>query len=124
MKKWGRRRPWRVKTRREASRRPGNDTSAAYERRKSLLSRGELAFYRVLRQATRGQWGISIKTRLADVVRCPDDLWRTAHGQQVAQKHVDFVLYDKLNATIIAVNAKAFGRPSARRYGQAIQGGY
>jgi hypothetical protein len=103
MKKWGRRRRWRVKTRREATRRPANDKSAVYERRESLLSRGEMAFYRVLRQATRGEWGISIKTRLADVIKCPDDLWQTGHGRRIAQKHVDFVLYDQVTTAIVAV---------------------
>lgn len=74
-----------------------------YLPRESLLSPGELAFYRVLRRVLRGRTGISIKTRLADIVRCPDEHWETLHGRRLCQKHVDFVLYDKDTAEILAV---------------------
>ena len=74
-----------------------------YERREALLSRGELAFYRALRFAIATEHGISIKTRLADVVRCPPELWDTIHGRRLSQKHVDFVIYDRYTAAIVAV---------------------
>ncbi len=74
-----------------------------YERRETLLSRGEFAFYRVLSQAVAPRHGISMKTRLADVVRCPPELWDTIHGRRLSQKHVDFVVYDRYTAAIIAV---------------------
>ena len=74
-----------------------------YERRETLLSRGEFAFYRVLSQAVAPRHGISMKTRLADVVRCPPELWDTVHGRRLSQKHVDFVVYDRFTAAIIAV---------------------
>lgn len=73
-----------------------------YSGRSSLLTRGELAFYQVLFDAIGGRWGISLKTRLADVVRCPASLWKTPHGRRVSQKHLDFVLYDINTARIIA----------------------
>lgn len=44
-----------------------------------------------------------MKTRLADVVRCPPELWDTIHGRRLSQKHVDFVVYDRFTAAIIAV---------------------
>jgi very-short-patch-repair endonuclease len=44
-----------------------------------------------------------MKTRLADVVRCPPDLWDTIHGRRLSQKHVDFVVYDRYTAAIVAV---------------------
>jgi very-short-patch-repair endonuclease len=74
-----------------------------YERRESLLSRGEFAFYRVLSQAVASRHGISMKTRLADVVRCRPELWDTVHGRRLSQKHVDFVIYDRFTAAIVAV---------------------
>jgi hypothetical protein len=74
-----------------------------YERRESLLSRGEFAFYRVLSRAVAPRHGISMKTRLADVVRCRPELWDTIHGRRLSQKHVDFVVYDRFTAAIVSV---------------------
>jgi hypothetical protein len=74
-----------------------------YERRETLLSRGEFAFYRVLSQALASRHGISMKTRLADVVRCRPELWDTIHGRRLSQKHVDFVIYDRFTDAIVAV---------------------
>jgi hypothetical protein len=74
-----------------------------YERREGLLSRGELAFFRVLCQAIPTEYAISIKTRLADVVRCPPQLWDSPHGRRLSQKHVDFVVYNRCTAAIVAV---------------------
>jgi very-short-patch-repair endonuclease len=62
-----------------------------------------LRFYRILKTATFGQLGISLKTRLADILRCPDSLWNTFHGRRIAQKHVDFVLFDPETTAILAV---------------------
>jgi hypothetical protein len=73
-----------------------------YEKRESLLSRGELAFYRVLRRAIPAGCSIAIKTRLADVMKCPDRLWDSPHGRKLCQKHVDFVLYDAWTARVLA----------------------
>ncbi len=44
-----------------------------------------------------------MKTRLADIVRCPPELWDTVHGRRLSQKHVDFVIYDRFTAAIVAV---------------------
>jgi hypothetical protein len=67
------------------------------------LTRGELAFYRILRLAIPRYTALSLKTRLVDVVGCPDELWTTPYGRRLAQKHVDFVLFDQDTAAIIAV---------------------
>jgi hypothetical protein len=74
-----------------------------YQRRDAMLSRGELAFYTVLRRALQGTFGISLKTRLADVVQIPPELWDSPHGWKLSQKHVDFVLYDRQTTGIVAV---------------------
>jgi hypothetical protein len=62
-----------------------------------------LVFYRVLRRAVAGRYSISIKTRLADILKCPDELWDEPEGRRVSQKHVDFVLYDPWTCGIAAV---------------------
>lgn len=85
-----------------------------YRRRRALLSRGELAFYHVLRRAVAGRWTISVKPRLADVVWCPRAQWRTAVGARVAQKHLDFVLYDN-DTTEIVLAVELDDRSHARR---------
>jgi very-short-patch-repair endonuclease len=96
-----RERPYR---RRRSPQLPAQSREAfPYECRESLLSRGEFAFYRVLRQAVTARQGISMKTRLADVVRCQPELWDTVHGRRLSQKHVDFVIYDRFTAAIVAV---------------------
>jgi hypothetical protein len=89
-----------------------------YERREALLSRGELAFYRVLRRAIGERYSISIKTRLADVLKCPDELWDAPHGRKLSQKHVDFVLFDPDTASIIAaveLDDRSHQQPGRRR---------
>jgi hypothetical protein len=74
-----------------------------YQRRDLLLSRGEHAFYPTLRRKLRGAFGISLKTRLADLVTVPPELWNSPHGWKLSQKHVDFVLYDRQTTAIVAV---------------------
>lgn len=73
-----------------------------YRRRRSLLSAGELRFFISLQEAVGEWWGISIKTRLADIIRCPEKLWHSSHGRKLSQKHVDFVLYDRNTAATVA----------------------
>jgi hypothetical protein len=82
------------------------------------LSRGELAFYRVLRLAIPRHTALSLKTRLVDVVGCPDELWTTPYGRRLSQKHVDFVLFDEDTAAIVAVlelDDRTHRLPSRRR---------
>jgi hypothetical protein len=81
----------------------GRPDHARYTARPALLTQGELAFYRVLRRAFFGHLHVSFKTRLADILYCPEALWNTLHGRQIAQKHVDFVLLDPETTAILAV---------------------
>jgi hypothetical protein len=85
-----------------------------YRRRPALLSRGELAFYRVLVWAVRDRWSISVKPRLADVIWCPPSLWDSPAGARVAQKHLDFVVYDR-ETTAIVLAIELDDRSHARR---------
>jgi hypothetical protein len=82
-----------------------------------------LAFYRVLRRAVAGRYSISIKTRLADVVKCPNDLWDEPEGRRVSQKHVDFVLYDPWTTAIVAaveLDDRSHDEPERRRRDQFL----
>ena len=105
---------WRRKWRRSTPRNP----DMPYTRKQGLLSQGELAFYRVLRRALNGRCGVSLKTRLADIIHCPTELWETSHGRRLAQKHVDFVLYDWETTAIRAVielDDRSHKEPERRR---------
>lgn len=82
------------------------------------MSPGELAFYGVLRRAVSGQLAISIKTRLADIVHCPEEHWESVHGRRLSQKHLDFVLYDRYTSQIVAaveLDDRSHDRPERRR---------
>lgn len=74
-----------------------------YTAKNGLLTRGELAFYWSLRRTLQPEQRLSLKTRLADILHCPSELWDTPHGRRLAQKHVDFVIYDWQTTAIVAV---------------------
>jgi hypothetical protein len=65
-----------------------------------LLSKGELAFYRVLRQVIPASLSASMKVRLCDVIGCTGDGWRAGFGAKISQKHIDFVLIDAATTDI------------------------
>ena len=67
-----------------------------------LLSKGEHAFYDVLRRSIPEGVGISMKVRLADVIGCSGADWKQGHGGRISQKHLDFVLYDLVSTRILA----------------------
>jgi len=98
-----------------------------YQKRASLLTPGELAFYRVLRQVVRNRYGIALKTRLADVLKCPDELWDAPQGRRLSQKHVDFVLYDLWTARVIAaveLDDRSHLEPARRRRDAFVEGAF
>jgi hypothetical protein len=91
----------------------------------TLLSRGEVAFYRVLRLALPPYLALSLKTRLVDVVGCPDELWTKPYGRRLAQKHVDFVLFHLYTASIVAVlelDDRTHTLPARRRRDRFVSG--
>jgi len=65
-----------------------------YFPRDYLLSKGELAFYRVLRQVLPPRLHVSFKARLSDVIGCPGWAWKQGFGSRISQKHIDFVVVD------------------------------
>jgi len=74
-----------------------------YTSRRTLLSRGEFAFYHALMLALNGRCFVSLKTRLADILHCPKTLWDQPHGRRLSQKHVDFVLHCPNTSRILGV---------------------
>ena len=98
MKLARRRRRWSAKAIRRRS-----PQGTPYTSRRTLLSRGELAFYTVLLRSIEPNCAVSLKTRLADILHCPQELWNAPHGRRLSQKHVDFVLYCPHSGLILAV---------------------
>src|SRR3982750_3726996 len=65
-----------------------------YFSRGCLLSKGEAAFFHVLRQAVPPGVMIAPKVRVSDVIGCDAAAWKRGFGGRISQKHVDFVLVD------------------------------
>lgn len=75
-----------------------------YASRRSLLTRAELAFFRVLEDSLRESgWFLAIKPRLADLVQVDsnEEFWKAF--RQISQKHVDFAILDRQQMRILAV---------------------
>lgn len=68
-----------------------------------LCSKGEQAFYRVLMHAVPAGMGLSMKTRLSDVIGCTAEGWKSGFGAKISQKHVDFVVIDPVTTAILLV---------------------
>ena len=82
-----------------------------------LLSKGELAFYRVLRQILPPSLSASMKVRLSDVIGCTGAGWRSGFGAKISQKHIDFVLVDAATTDIrlaIELDDRTHQRPDRR----------
>jgi very-short-patch-repair endonuclease len=66
-----------------------------YEKRASLLTQSELAFYRALNQAVDGHWSIHTMVRLADLIQVRPKTPKFQSWQnRIHAKHVDFLLCD------------------------------
>lgn len=89
-----------------------------YRRRGPLLTKGEVAFYRVLRLAVGRRYHVAFKARLADLVTCSDEAWADGFGHMIARHHVDFVLCDYRTTEIVAaieLDDRSHDRPARRR---------
>ena len=67
--------------------------SLPYRKRPSLLTAGEMRFYRVLQRAVPSGVVVFVKVRLMDVIAVPDQAWRE-YGAPGSGMHLDFVLAD------------------------------
>ena len=71
------------------------DHKLPYEKRASLLTQSELAFYRALSQAVDGHWSIHAMVRLADLIQVRPKTPKFQSWQnRIHAKHVDFLLCD------------------------------
>jgi hypothetical protein len=74
-----------------------------YTRRRKLVSRSELAFYRVLRQAVNNEWEIFAMVRIADLLSVPKGTPNHRSWlNKVLSKHIDFVLCDRETLEVMA----------------------
>lgn len=73
-----------------------------YYSRDTLLSDGELAFFRTLEQAVAPAHLIAPKVRLGDIVGCSERDWQRGYGPRISAKHVDFVIADRATTRILA----------------------
>jgi len=81
----------------------GLNPDLVYESQGAILTEGELRFYNQgLRPAIK-RYKVLVKCRLADVVRCPPEFWRSGAGARIAQKHCDFVLVRPRSMKIVCV---------------------
>ena len=97
--------------------RQGRRRRLPYFAKEYLLSKGELAFYRVLIHAVPHGMGLSMKTRLSDVIGCTGEGWKTGFGAKISQKHVDFVVIDPVTTAILLVielDDRTHDRPDRR----------
>lgn len=68
-----------------------------------LVSRGEHAFYKALRQAIPPHLIICPKVRLSDLLGCTGAGWKEGYGSRITQKHVDFTLANVDTMAIVLV---------------------
>jgi len=71
-----------------------------YYSKETLLSKGELVFYRSLRRAVPPGLIVCFKVRLSDLIGCSAQGWREGFGAKISQKHVDFVLVNAETSAI------------------------
>jgi very-short-patch-repair endonuclease len=71
-----------------------------YFSREFLLTRGEAAFYRVLRGVVPDGLTLCFKVRLCDLIDCAPDARAKGFWSKIAQKHIDFVLVDAADTAI------------------------
>lgn len=81
---------------------PENASSTVYKPRRYLLTKNEVAFFRVLSALVDRQYLISCKVRLADIITCTDEDWRKGAANRIAQKHIDFVVSRADSSRIVA----------------------
>lgn len=63
-----------------------------YSARRYLVTQAERRFFHALRTAVGERYLIALKVRLADVISCSGEKWRSGYGGAISQKHLDFVL--------------------------------
>ena len=103
------------------------ETHPPYEKRESLLTNSELAFYAVLRTVAE-DWSICAMVRIADLIRVRKETQkRQAWLNRILAKHVDFVLCDPetMEAVLaIELDDKSHDRPERQERDQFVNGAF
>lgn len=99
-----------------------------YARRRKLVTRSELAFYRVLRQAVNNEWEIFAMVRIADLLVVPSGTKNHRTWlNKVLSKHIDFVLCDKDTLEVLAgieLDDRSHSAPARMRRDQFVNGAF
>jgi|AntRauTorckE6833_2_1112554.scaffolds.fasta_scaffold15308_4 hypothetical protein len=72
-----------------------------------IMSEAELRFYRILEPLVPDNLRLSIKPRLGDIIdvdavtQNKDSQWKGRYGAAIWSKHIDFVLFDPVDAEIV-----------------------
>ena len=92
-----------------------------YRGRRSVLSGPELDFYQALKDAVAGDYVILLKVGLLELCEITSQEVNTGAVDQLASKHVDFVLCDPSTlAPVVAIeldDSRHYGRERAEREG-------
>ena len=85
---------------------PGSTTSLAYQSKTTLCSAAERSFLGVLDQLLADRCRIFLKVRLADLIEIPKGVSKSSRQSalnRISGKHVDFVVCDKNDLSILGV---------------------
>jgi hypothetical protein len=72
-----------------------------YFPKKTLLTKSEREFYRVLQAVVGERFTIAMSVRLADVINCSREAWTKGHGALISAKQLDFVLCEPETTRIV-----------------------
>ncbi|MBM4090809.1 MAG: DUF2726 domain-containing protein [Planctomycetes bacterium] len=99
------------------------DEKYPYEKRRSLLTKSQLTFYRVLKDAVDGRWSVHPMVRLADLVQVRPQARRyQAWQNRIHARHVDFLLCDQnsLEAKLAVKLDEPLRRPGRQQQDQFL----
>ena len=85
---------------------PGSSASFSYQSKNTLCSAAERSFLGVLDQLLADRYRIFLKVRLADLIEIPKGVSKSARQSalnRISGKHVDFVVCDKNDLSILGV---------------------
>ena len=99
----------------------------SYKRKPALFSPAERSFLGVLDQALGSEYRVFGKVRIADLIRPDNGAGRQAALNRIMAKHVDFVVCDPGNLSVIGVvelDDKSHGQHSRRRRDALVDGAF
>lgn len=99
-----------------------------YAKRRKLVTRSELRFFQVLREAVSDDWEIFAMVRIADLLSVPKGTKNHRSWlNKILSKHIDFVLCDKDNLEVmvgIELDDASHLRPARRQRDQFVNAAF